>query len=221
MISSRYQCIFIHIPKCAGTSIERSLGLHLDGISRGAQDHRRAINLERLIWPPARGSYKPLDFAHYVKQRLFANKRRFSTLTQSEWERFYKFSIVRNPWDRVFSWYRNVVRDPLHRKSFQVPEDCRFDEFADKHLDCWALDPQLDWLRDSDDRIVMEYIGQFERLPEAFESIREKLGIDEMKLPNLLKSQHVDYREHYSKTLRTRVAEKYAEEIEMFNYTFE
>ena len=29
MISNDYRCIFIHIPKCAGTSIEDALG-HLD-----------------------------------------------------------------------------------------------------------------------------------------------------------------------------------------------
>jgi hypothetical protein len=221
MISHKYECIFIHIPKCAGTSIERCLGFHRNGLARSAQDHRRALSLERSIWPPDRGSYGPMDFAHYLKQRAFAKKRGYSALTKSEWEHFYKFTIVRNPWDRVFSWYRNVIRDPIHRQNFKVSELCTFDEFAERHLDCWALDPQLDWLRDNEQRIVTEYIGLFEELADAYAKIRNELGIDDTELPNLLKSNPVDYREHYSSALRRRVAEKYAEEIEMFSYAFE
>ena len=30
MVSHKHKCIFIHIPKCAGTSIEEALG-HFDG----------------------------------------------------------------------------------------------------------------------------------------------------------------------------------------------
>ena len=39
MISHKHQCIFVHIPKCAGTSIASALG-HLDNhTGRGGQDH--------------------------------------------------------------------------------------------------------------------------------------------------------------------------------------
>ena len=220
MISRKYMCIFIHIPKCAGTSIERSLGMHSDGLVRDSQYHRRVITLERSIWPPTRYSFKPIDFAHYVKQRSFAKKHGFPIPTKSEMESFYKFSIVRNPWDRVFSWYRNVIRDPIHRQYFNIAENCTFEEFAESQLDDWILDPQLDWLRDSRGRIIMDYIGLFEDLPAAFAKVRREIGIDELQLHSLLRSKPVDYREHYSKSLRKRVAEKYAEEIEMFDYAF-
>lgn len=220
MISRKYKCIFIHIPKCAGTSIERSLGMHSHGLVRDSQDHRRVITLERSIWPPARNSFKPMDFAHYVKQRAVARRSGLSVPTKSEWDSFYKFSIVRNPWARVFSWYRNVIRDPIHRQYFNVSESCTFEEFADSQLDDWILDPQLDWLKDSRGRIVMDYIGLFEDLPAAFAKVRKEIGIEDLELPSLLRAEPVDYRKQYSESLRKRVAEKYAEEIELFDYTF-
>jgi len=178
------------------------------------------ITLERSVWPPARGLFKPVDFAHYAKQQIFAAKRGYTTPTKSEWDTFYKFSVVRNPWDRVFSWYRNVIRDPLHRQTFEVADTCSFEEFVDKQLGCWALDQQLTWLREGRGQIALDYVGRFERLDETYAHVCRELDIQEVELPNLLKSQPVDYREYYSDALRQRVAEKYADEIEMFDYVF-
>jgi hypothetical protein len=177
-------------------------------------------NLERTIWPPARGSINPLEFAHYVNQRIVAVRRDYSTLTRQQWDSYYRFAVVRNPWDRVYSWYRNVIRDPIHRQFFRVSDTCSFDEFGEKHLDCWALDSQLAWLTDLSGRISLDFIGRFEKLDEAFAHIQSELGIRETDLPNLLQSGHVDYRQYYSETLRRRVAKKYAEEIDMFEYRF-
>ncbi len=49
MVSHEYKCIFIHIPKCAGTSIENALG-HFEGhLGRDRQDHRAIRMLERPL----------------------------------------------------------------------------------------------------------------------------------------------------------------------------
>ena len=47
MISHKYKFIHIHIPKCAGTTIEKALG-HFDGHKgRNGQDHRTIRMLEQ------------------------------------------------------------------------------------------------------------------------------------------------------------------------------
>lgn len=49
MISHKYKCIFIHIPKCVGTSIEQALG-HFDEYSgRDRQDHRTIRMIENPV----------------------------------------------------------------------------------------------------------------------------------------------------------------------------
>lgn len=48
MISHEYQCIFIHIPKCAGTSIENAFGHFKNHVGPGGQDHRTIRYLESL-----------------------------------------------------------------------------------------------------------------------------------------------------------------------------
>jgi hypothetical protein len=45
MISHEYKCIFVHIPKTAGSSIEQKLGW-FDELKWGVQDHRTIREIE-------------------------------------------------------------------------------------------------------------------------------------------------------------------------------
>ena len=40
MISHKHKCIFIHISKCAGTSIEYALGVDIENYKAEENDHR-------------------------------------------------------------------------------------------------------------------------------------------------------------------------------------
>ena len=51
MISHKNKYIFIHIPKCAGTSVEKALGQDDDGIHKDLQDHRTIRQLELPVNP--------------------------------------------------------------------------------------------------------------------------------------------------------------------------
>jgi hypothetical protein len=85
-----------------------------------------------------------------------------------------------------------VIRDPIHRRAFGVAENCSFSEFVDQHLDCWALDPQTDWLTDCSGRIALDYIGLFENLEETFSHLKQQLGLKETELPKMLHSEPAD-----------------------------
>ncbi len=221
MISHEHRCIFIHIPKCGGTSIEESLGYHRLGLRRGGQDHRRLASMQRAIWPPSFGVYHPAEFVRFVKQRRFAASRGHAIASKPQYENYFKFTVVRNPWDRAYSWYRNVVRDPLHRRAFRVSDDCSFEDFMHDHLGCWALDPQMDWLTDRDGTVRVDYVGRFENLNDSYNEARAQIGLEPIVLNKLLHSDKKHYRHAYTNALREQVAEKYAEEIERFSYSFD
>ena len=89
------------------------------------------------------------------------------------------------------------------------------------HINCWALDSQLKWLTDQSGQIAVNYIGKFEDLADSYLFVQRQIGLKEGKLPELLHSDSIDYRPAYSNTHRNLIAAKYAEEIEMFGYTFE
>ena len=47
MISHKYKCIYIHIPKTAGSSVEKKLGLYNE-LSWGVQDHRTIRDIQPI-----------------------------------------------------------------------------------------------------------------------------------------------------------------------------
>ena len=221
MISTELKCIYIHIPKTGGTSIESKLGFHNGEEIARHQDHRRYRNLESSVWPPSRGAWSPMSFLRFGFQRIRGVQEGFDFPSAADLDSFYKFAIVRNPWDRVYSWYRNVMRDENHQAELGVNSQCGFGDFITNHLDTWAMNSQLDWLIDSDGEMAMDYVGKFETLQESFDEIGKALGFDDTQLPVLLHSGKTDYRGAYEAKLVDKIADRYAREIEYFEYSFE
>jgi len=188
MISQQYKCIFIHIPKTGGTSIEQKLGL-FDELKRGVQDHRTI---------------------HEIKNNL----------SYFEFKSYFKFTFVRNPWARIFSWYKNIMRDPIHRSNLKVAEECSFKDFLKRHINQHFLNAQLFWITDKRGKILVDFIGKFERLEEDFSHVCDILRIKDKMLPKLLISDDEHYTEKYDDEMKKMVAEKFIKEIQLFGYTF-
>jgi len=217
MISNEHRCIFIHIPKTAGTSIEKKLGL-FEEVDRDVQDHRTFRELEPFSFNHLASLFQPSD--PYLLKRIRNNFKGKSTLPSREFDEYFKFGFVRNPWARVFSWYRNVMRDDYHLKTLGLTNDCSLKEFLVETPDQWALRTQMYWLKDSRGGISLDFIGKFERLAEDFEFVAKQIGLDDWQLPHLIVGDVKSYTEAFDAESRDLVAEKYAEEIDYFQYKF-
>lgn len=162
MISHAHRCIFLHIPKCAGTSVETALG-HLDGhAGRDGQDHRPLRFLET---PVPLQAFFGIDNLRIMKNRIrrprpAANPRNLLTVTPEQYARYFKFPIVRNPWDRLYSVYCNVARDPVHRRSMGIGEMPPLLDFLRDNQGRMLLLPQTYWLKDFRGRVRLDFIGR-------------------------------------------------------------
>lgn len=225
MISHKHKCIFIHIPKCAGTSIESALG-HLDGHSdRGGQDHRSVRMIEQPLLDPAVlfSKENTLIALHRMRRKYkkLANPNNNLTVSENQYREYYKFSFVRNPWARAYSWYKNVMRDEMHQKSYGISNDISFNDFLQLFAGKLALRPQTYWIKDFRGRILLDFVGRFENLQEDFNIVCEDMNISPIELPHQIKGSGEDYKQYYNSNLLALIEELYQEEIDMFGYTFD
>jgi hypothetical protein len=143
------------------------------------------------------------------------------TMDPVKFEEYFKFSFVRNPWDRVVSLY-------MRQEGLVVRKHMSFEQFVDwiQYSSATCLHPlphvnQLDWLVDQHGNMMMDYVGRFERLNDDWEVISGKLNITNRLShinKNNLKDKH--YSEYYNERTKNVVADKFRRDIEYFGYEF-
>jgi chondroitin 4-sulfotransferase 11 len=185
MINHKHKCIFIHINKCGGTTIDELF-------SGKFQGHKKVFDYKKL--------------------------------NPNEFDNYFKFTFVRNPWDRVVSFYHYQLKRKWDFYPFN--ETISFKEFVKNWLiqmpkqTTLNTHPCYDWISDKDDNLLVDFIGRFENLQEDFNTVCDKIGIPHQELPHQNKSKHKHYTEYYDKETKQIVAEKYAKDIEYFGYEF-
>ena len=198
MISKEHKCIFIHVPKTGGTSIEKVFKTKMPS------------------------SCKHLTMSDYENE------------LKTEIEKYFIFSVIRNPWDRLVSYWKHRQGKP------HAPIDGKINEFGKwlkfiSSLDLnnlngvtvrgnihdfkTGLDLQFKCLVNNKNEINANLI-RFENLQQDFNTICDKIGIPRQQLPHRLKTKHKHYTEYYDEETKQIVAEKYAKDIEYFGYQF-
>jgi hypothetical protein len=225
MISKAHNCIFVHIPKNAGQSIE-----HVFLVLNSLTWKTRAGLLLRPNNDPAAG---PPRLAH-LRARDYV---RCGHVSQADFKRYYKFAIVRNPWERMVSFYKYLGEPKT--ESFNDFVINTFPRLWEEKY--WFVCPQTDYVYDEQSKLLVDFVGRFERLQADFAIVCEKLGLSPMQVPFVNKSKERGfvgklrrifgavgaatapkrkYQEYYSKQTQDLVAEKYAADIANFGYRF-
>lgn len=226
MISNEHKCIFVHIPKCAGTSVEAALG-HLDGHDgRDGQDHRSIRMIEKPYLSPhilrsKENIKEAVKRARHNYLLNIANPKSKITVSSKQFRDYFKFTIVRNPWDRAFSWYKNVLVDDIHLKEHGVTKDVSLNQFLSSFAGKGMLKTQLYWIKSFDGSIPLDHIARFENLSEEMTGVFDKLGLKHLELPHRVQGTKASYRDHYDEDSIKIVADVYKEEIELFGYSFD
>ncbi len=148
-----------------------------------------------------------------------------SEMGAARWARRFKFTIVRNPWDRAVShFYYRVQTNQTGLGERPIP----FGEWVERvyvQQDPEYYDqprmfmPQVDWIADAGGRTLVDFVGRFETLERDFAAICGRLR-RRATLPHLKSSNRPDYRRAYSDTTAGIVATVFARDIEAFGYAF-
>ncbi|MBM9514820.1 sulfotransferase family 2 domain-containing protein [Desulfogranum marinum] len=224
MISHKHKCIFIHIPKCAGTSIEKTFGHFEEYSGYYKQDHRSIRMIEPIYSNVFASKENSMEFLKrlWIHIKPPSNPRNRYSVSRDQYENYFKFTFVRNPWARAYSWYKNVMRDHLHLKKMRISNEISLYDFLERFKNKTALRAQTFWIKNSNGDIPLDYIGRFENLDNDFEKICNLMKIEPLKLPHELKgAANSSHQDAYDSKTIDLISSIYREEIELFGYSFD
>jgi len=201
MISLQKHFLFVHIPKTAGNSIQTALRDYSEDQLVALRKEQDGIERFGLRNPKY----------NIKKHSTLAEYR--DALENEQFRSLYKFSCVRNPWDRMVSYYFTPTQNP------ETWDRKKFRKMISKIVSV------ADYLRldqdDEDPFTNVDYIMRFENLAEDFRTVCGKVGISAATLPRYNRSNREHYSKYYDDELRELVRTQFAAEIERFGYTFE
>jgi len=212
MISHEHKIIFIHIPKCAGSSIEVYF-------KQKPFDWTKPNYKNLTGWCPKR----KIHLQHATAKQLLD----LDLINLKTWNSYYKFSIVRNPWSKSLSDYLWMNRNYMFKSTFNdylnssgrfkdILNDSSIKQYRGDHLMS-----QKDFIS-LNGKIVVDKIIRFENIKDEFKELSNKLNLPSELLPHDKKGKKrfSHYSHFYSDNEIELIREKYSNDIDFFNYQF-
>ncbi|MFT6927968.1 MAG: hypothetical protein ACJAZP_003615 [Psychromonas sp.] len=193
--TKKYKCIFIHIPKTAGSSILTCL--MGDKINR---DHGTYYDFKRI---------DPDRFNRYFK---FCFVRNPYDRAVSAYE--YLKNGGNNSSDL---YYKKLIEDkyPSFKKFILEYLD------GNKIHENLLFSPQYLFIYDDRNECQVDYIGRFENINENFKFICKKIGVS-ARLPSKNRVQRNTYETYYSDhQVKEKVYNLYSKDFDLFQYSKE
>lgn len=154
-------------------------------------------------------------------------------------DELFKFTFVRNPWERLVSWYVMMKQNSYISNDFRdyiLANSGNFSEF----IDCTKVITetrsgfkedgvvyrksivfnQVDYLMDRQGRIAVDFIGRYENLQGDFDYITSRLGLKRVTLMRINSFNRDHYRKFYTDEDAEKVSSMYKDDIEYFKYRF-
>ncbi len=208
-------CLFVWVPKVAGSSICRALSVH---------------GMKKLNNNPSafkgRGS---VTFGHWSPDAV---KKKF--VSKEYWEEAYRVAFVRNPWDRMvslFCYWKHItsVGKKVH-PVIAATAKMSFKEFCLKLAEWDAIPTSLNGRSEgiyqacsqvlwAGDKEGLNFVGRYESLQDDFSRLCGCLGV-KAKLPHENSGYHKHYMKFYDEETARIVGELYKDDVERFGYEF-
>jgi hypothetical protein len=171
------------------------------------------------------GGTSVLNVLNLSKSHLTA-KEVIGIVGEYKFKSSFKFAAVRNPWDKVVSHYKyRIQTNQTNLGTNTIPFSEWVEKTYGKNKDSFYYDkpkmfqPQVEWLKNQQDKIDINEIMKFEDLNSEFKRVAEILGL-RISLPHLNETNRVNYRDYYDSETQAIIALWFAEDIRLFKYEF-
>jgi len=273
MISYKRRAIFLHIPKCGGSTIEYLL-IRTDGFAQPDYSYtpRYKSNLLKKITTSnyyklviknslkKKGLYNTVKigiiFSPYLYKPIlklnsaydgtideysgFFRKgvcRRYSrSIHKSDWDKFFKFTFVRNPYDRLvsaWSFFISCLKSINNDVNFEtfvyrivrgefklLTKDKSSEDFINIE---WHILPQTVHIYDESGNLLVDFVGHLENFQSDLNKVCEKLKIRYFDVEKIREnsSNHSDYKDYYTPELKRMVYEHFKNDFKLLGYDSE
>lgn len=218
LISHKHKFITIDIPKTGTRSMRMSLA---------------PLGILDIIGGP----YPTKDIPFEQHGSALSAKNQFIQ-NGWNWEEYYKWIIVRNPWARYFSFFKyfksygkkytsrdeSITWGPVQINQGKMSVELFRDRSDQQALKTIILnhDSQASYYSDQNGKVIVDYIASFENLRDEFISFCYKVNVKAPTLEHGNKSSHnSSLHEIYNQELIDLVADKDKEVIKLMSYQYE
>ncbi|MCW1872674.1 sulfotransferase family protein, partial [Campylobacter jejuni] len=194
----KYGCIFIHVPKVAGTSIER-------------------VVFETDKWLV--GHVRALDYINQDKNK-FESYFSFAFVRNPFDRMVSAFHYLKkgggNDYDK--NWANENLKDFDTFEQFVLA--LKNKNIKDKILSWQHFTPQYKFICDENKNILVNFIGKLENINNDFKIVKNELNFDR-NLIHSNSSEHEIFSNYYNEKTYNIIAELYKEDFALFDYDLE
>ena len=216
MISYQNKIIFVCVPKCAASSINRLL-IHYNNIEFSERHWHHSIIHYRRVLEKQGGSL----------------------------DEYFKFCISRNPYDRLVSAFSYTFDKVINKNDYHWRQHERAYSVIEKYIDpeskiksfqnfiqsddfaCMFkanllpvhFKPQFNFISMNND-ICMDYIGKMEDMDSIFDFLEERININRAKV-HVNSTVHDPYKHFYNDHCTEKAIELYKEDFINLGYSLE
>lgn len=206
IISAKNSFIFAAVPKTGTHAVRQALREHL------GPDDLEQVGLfvtKRFPMP----ELAKIGHGHITLAEVKPH------LPSEDFERFFKFGFVRNPFDRFISFCAFMTRQHgyFDREPQRVMHHFLFVEPPANKV---HYEPQHIFFTADDGALLSDYVGRVEEMQASYDEVCGRIGIPSRALERVNASRRGDYRQYYTPELRDAVAKLYARDLELFGYDF-
>ena len=211
-----YKLIYFQIPKCANTSVIFSLG--------------QITNWDNFP------KMEKFDFSkhHQIQESVRRYKKPFTPAVLEQYHDYFKFTFVRNPWDRAVScWYDKVKNKKDWFVAFSRwgldKRDISFEKYCERILSIKDMDSNDHFRSQSfcvgqSGELFLDWYGKVESANEDWSFLQEHVlnnyneNLPDLNIVNRIDRAHYSF--YYTDYTRGLISTRYKDDVKAFDYSF-